>query len=342
MPRVLRNYQRVDFSYLLNANTEEDTAVQEEPEKKYNNVCPFPAPYVSPDKRRRDSLMDNKRMRYAYSAGDLVLHDRDCPQVAKILDYQFHMLSDYSHELKPCPTCRRKALIRAGINTDDAKKITAYENVFKLFGTSTEDLYTLIIENKAELSNVNLNSVNIKVHEDKWILLKDNKSLNLYHNNYDITTDYERILRNSFHQQFHGSIKSVHYAIKTMCTYSWADHVIRLMTLAYENSRKQLRERLADIRNWVKVEHFSLLNSYFVILDCNSKASRYFRKNKTKANILSRSPSETPYHVLTCRVRKWNRKKFYTALDQLKEYSVIFDYDEYADQCIAQLGNPEN
>ena len=340
MPRVLRNYQRVDFSYLLNTNTEEDNEVHEEPRKKDSNIYSFPTPHISPDKRRRDSLMDNKKMRYAYSTIDLILHDRDCPHVAKILDCQFKMLSDYSHELKPCPVCRRKALIRAGIRTDDAKKIAAYENVFQLFDTSTEDLYTLIIENKAQLSNVNLNSVNIKVREDQWVLLKEKNALSLYHNNYDVTTNYERILKNSFHQQFRGSIKSAHYAITTMCTYSWPDHVIRLMKLTYENSRKQLRAHLSNIRNWTNIDRFSLFHSYFIILDCNNRASRYFRKNKVQVNILSSSFSASPYQVLTCKIRKWNKKKFYIALEQLKEYSVICDYDEYASQCIAHLSNP--
>ena len=44
---------------------------------------------VSPEKRRRDSLMADKRMRYAYSVSDDVIHDRDCSKVSEIRDADF-------------------------------------------------------------------------------------------------------------------------------------------------------------------------------------------------------------------------------------------------------------
>ena len=37
----------------------------------------FPNTGISPARRRRQSLMDNRRNRYVYSADDSVLHDRD-------------------------------------------------------------------------------------------------------------------------------------------------------------------------------------------------------------------------------------------------------------------------
>ena len=49
---------------------------------------------VSPEKRRRDSLMSNRAMRYAYSSVEKRLHDRDCAEeIARVFE-QHHYLMD--------------------------------------------------------------------------------------------------------------------------------------------------------------------------------------------------------------------------------------------------------
>lgn len=83
------------------------------------------AAQVSPERRRRNSLMSNRAMRYAYSSVEKRLHDRDCAEVSKIPDTEFEMLTEYRTDLKRCWLCGRRAIVRAGISCDDAKHMDA-------------------------------------------------------------------------------------------------------------------------------------------------------------------------------------------------------------------------
>lgn len=120
MPKVARNYQREDFLDLLvqmqhPAAEPESERLPREPKKKIERH------QVSPERRRRDSLMSNRAMRYAYSSVEKRLHDRDCAEVSKIPDTEFEMLTEYRTDLKRCWLCGRRAIVRAGISCDDAK-----------------------------------------------------------------------------------------------------------------------------------------------------------------------------------------------------------------------------
>ena len=69
MPRVSRNYQHQDFSHLLTPQQ-----VHDKPKTKKQKQLPV----ITPEKRRRDSLMANRNMRYVLSHTGQI-HDRDCP-----------------------------------------------------------------------------------------------------------------------------------------------------------------------------------------------------------------------------------------------------------------------
>ena len=84
MPRVLRKYEHVDFTSLLN---EINGTCAKQPDAADVSTKPVPiaaVTEVSPERRRRDSLLSNRNMRYVYSTRDFVLHDRDCPRVSAI------------------------------------------------------------------------------------------------------------------------------------------------------------------------------------------------------------------------------------------------------------------
>ena len=83
MLRVSHNYVHKDFSYLLNmpcvaapAATASATAAKVT---------------VSPAKRRRDSLLSNRNMKYIISKAGDECHDRDCPSAVSIPDELFDM-----------------------------------------------------------------------------------------------------------------------------------------------------------------------------------------------------------------------------------------------------------
>ena len=68
MPRVSRNYARKDYSYLLNKlqNQRQESPVQ--PQSRISDCKVAPSvPVISPETRRRASLMGNKNMRYILS-----------------------------------------------------------------------------------------------------------------------------------------------------------------------------------------------------------------------------------------------------------------------------------
>ena len=41
----------------------------------------------------------------------------------------------------------------------------------------------------------------------------------------------------------------------------------------------------------------------------------------------------SPYRLVTCRIRRWQKAKFIAAVAALKEYTVTAGYHDYADQC---------
>ena len=335
MPRVLRKYEHVDFTDLLN---ELHTPPAELPVASAQPKPATPVVEVSPERRRRDSLLSNRKMRYAYSSADNVLHDRDCHHVSKIRDEDFHMLSEFTLSMELCGECRRKALLRSAIPNDDAKHLAAYLNIFNAFGATTEDIHTLVVVHKAQIHDVTLDSVQIKVRDDNWAICIRQKKLHLYHNNYEVLSNYERIFRPQFHlQQSCGASTAYRQLINVVFNYSWPAHVNRLIAQEQERKRNMLRVRLAGVCNTVKIKKFSLLYKYYTIIDCNKKAKEYCKKQEVLLTVLNGDTAGAPYRTLECRVRRWEDKRFHVAMEKLKEYSVISDHQDYADQCIELL-----
>ena len=194
MPRVARNYQREDFSDLLAQMRQSATEPASEKKQRETEKANHPM-QVSQAKRRRDSLMGNRLMRYAYSSIENRIHDRDCAEVSKIPDREFEMLTEYRVDMKHCWLCGRRAIVRAGVSCEDAKHMDAYMNLLQRFGAITGDLYTLIIVNHAQLFQIKQDSVCIRCKDDTWMLRGEQTSLSLYHNNYEIQQNYDRIIK---------------------------------------------------------------------------------------------------------------------------------------------------
>ena len=69
----------------------------------------------------------------------------------------------------------------------------------------TGELYALIIVNHAQMFDVRQDSVCIRCGEDTWMLCGDQTELSLYHNNYEVLENYERLLKPIFHLQQTGT-----------------------------------------------------------------------------------------------------------------------------------------
>lgn len=337
------NYKKnelVNYNKLMSKMREEAKAAKaaKKKAKKSKDLTPQndgESKGVTPEKRRRDSLMNNQQMRYAFSSSEFILHDRDCIHVKDIPDTEFCMTSDFVNDsMKYCTACYRRALIRSAINPEESKWINAYAHALKLIGACTTDLKELILTNKAQLFDVQLDGLSFKVHDDTWQIRKEEGRLLLFHNSYNVLDDYSRVFRNEFHLQ-HGETTRINFSFckNVMRDYSWPDHVKSMK----EKKAQQYREILSQTDNFVRKKRFSLLFLDYLILDCNNKAPRYLHRRGVKKIELEYEKSENLYKIRVFRIQRWKRKRFLDAMEDLKEYSVKREFWNYAEQCSRRL-----
>ena len=334
MSRVLRNYQHVDYTsllYELNRKAKNEQAVIEiQASRKMQGNKQNEIPLA-----KRDSLMGNLRMRYVYSVQKAVLRDRECSHVAEIEDENFQMLEDFPNNMRCCQRCYRRVLIRAGLQQNDTKWVYSYLYVLDLFGATNRDIYRLVIENGAQLCEVGNQMIYLKVRDDCWQICKEESGLCLYHNNYEVTEEYERIFNHGFHLQQKGTGEKDFFAFTTIaCNYSWPAHVKRLKAQALELRKQQCRVQLARVNNFVRMKRFSLLYEYYTVLDCNGKAPRFLARNYVSAKEFSRcNDQEGLYRFRNYRVLRFHHRRFLGAMEALKEYSILREYWDYAEKC---------
>ena len=161
-----------------------------------------PKPFTTQARRRRETLLAKPNLLYVHDNKSDLFHDRDCPCVADIQDKTFTIQEGFPKGKKFCNACYRKALIRKGINSQ-AQQINRYLNAFNHMRAKNEDLYLLFIVHKAQLISVSKNeySVCIQVKDDRWRIRRTEDELQLYHNNYKVMADGERVFYNDFHRQ---------------------------------------------------------------------------------------------------------------------------------------------
>lgn len=330
MPRVTRNYQREDFSGLLAQmqRSEEEPALDAVQGAQNEAADPV---QVSQEKRRRDSLMSNRSMRYAYSSVEKRLHDRDCAEVPKIPDAEFEMLAAYQSDMKRCWLCGRRAIVRAGVSCEDAKHMDAYMDVLRRFGAMSGELHALIIVHYARLFDVQQNSVCIRCGEDTWMLCGDREALSLYHNDYEVLDDYTRLFKSTFHlQQTAAPPHAFRSLINSIFHYSWADHVEHFRAETLLRKQEQLRKRLQDTPNVMRRRRWSLLYRYYAAVDHAGVLGAYCAENRAMEGT-----SQPGCQIVHCRVRRWEAKRFLKAAERLKEERILAADEEYAAACEA-------
>lgn len=164
-----------------------------------------PVDYVSPEKRRRSSLMDNPKMRYILDTRRNRFHDRDCPVAETIKDQDFSMVAELVPEdwqRHDCRYCYQMSLIRKGIG-DQGKYINAYLKIFQALKANTFCLETLFLQHDATLVNAfpAQCALCIQVGEDRWIIQQTDGKNRLWHNNYRVLPSGERVFLDQFHAE---------------------------------------------------------------------------------------------------------------------------------------------
>lgn len=350
MPKVNRNYERKDLSYLLHELHSADLKEEKEQEEKPSTKQPDLGKIVDIAHRKRSSKMDNRMMRYAYSISDMVLHDRDCKSVKDISDDDFEMLSDFDSTMRTCKYCYRNALIRQGIK-DDGKRLRAYVWFFKNIGASDKDLYKLLIEHQATLTWQDMNTIKIHVNEDSWEIVHNENGNLLYHNNYIYLKDYSRYFTEGYHEQVVYGRKNFHNIIQVMLNYSWADHIEKMRAENIERKKMNIANTVTKISddielrstkkissgvvNCYQLKKFSFRYVHFVILDTNEYlAEQIFIKHKVKVHYEKKyAEFGSKYVVVFCKVRKKQLNAFHDSMQELGNKVMQMGHSDYKVRC---------
>lgn len=315
MPRVLRSYQHQDLSYLIIQPQK-----PEKPMPKHQSISSV----VTPEKRRRDSLMSNRKLRYVLSDNGTI-HDRDCPHVAQIPDEAFSMCENFPSNQDFCSACYRTALIRKGLDPDLSKYLDAALWFFGKTSVSKADLETLFIEHNARIYRMEVGRIFLKIHEDCWFLeISNNYTCWLYHNNYCLLNNGQRIMEAGFHLQVDKPIP-FHNAMVTMCRYTWIGHVQITATEGRDQRQSEMRQRLATVPGYRLTPKHSLLFRYFQIaVPSDYPEALPFR-------ILKKGSYDSCY-LLLCRTPFWNKKRIAAIADSVRDYCI-----EHEQLCYEQL-----
>ena len=160
-----------------------------------------PPKYTPLPERRRQTLMSDPLMRYAYDLQKNLWHDRECKSVAAIPTEHLCMQTAFPVGEPFCPNCVRKAMIRHGIGAQ-TQRINSYLHAINSFKAGTDDLFELFIRNKARLISVSdkKNAVCLQVGDDRWRIHRVDGHNCLYHNNYSYRGG-TRVFYDDFHRQ---------------------------------------------------------------------------------------------------------------------------------------------
>ena len=204
----------------MNGSYRNIEAVHKEAEENAADCAKEVKGVVSQAQRKRASLMDNRKMLYAYSSKHRVLHDRDCPKVRGISDKHFRMTSEFLKGMSLCAECQNRIYIRHGIG-DDWRRIADYERFFNRMELQTQDLFSLFIGNDARVKWIDFNTLEVRVHHDTWRVVQRGEQVELWHNNYWRLENHERSMERKFHLQSSCVLKRAWQLFRDVCTYSY-------------------------------------------------------------------------------------------------------------------------
>lgn len=135
---------------------------------------------------------------FAYSARDGYVHDKACVRLRNIPVAELEYFEHIPETMYLCPACEYAAIIREGVRFGE--RVDVYLNFFGKAGATLDDLRLLIVEHGAYLKWKDFNTLQLKVHDDYWMIVCKGSELRLMHNNYYVV-DGQRIFGSGFHTQ---------------------------------------------------------------------------------------------------------------------------------------------
>lgn len=324
MPRVDRRRERDDFSELLEQlKTQKDAepaavrmpAVMEQPQVSE----------VSAARRRRSSLMDNRKLRYVVSPFGAHAHDRDCPEVRDIPDEEFDMVEDFPESRWFCEKCYHRALIRKGLAQHEMNQIDRYCAVFQSFHPENKDLRRLMLKEDTKLRGVGRDYVELQASGEEWRIYAQGNECLLYR-----CVETEPGSPRMYRQDWCGGFGKVAFRITNY-------------TLEVERNRriqrqKALREQLDACINIKQLRRFSFFHEYYIYVDCirRYQALSWEHGFAMEVKEIMEYP-DTMCAVIICKIRRKYRKKLFAAMKAMKEWSTVTGCEEYVDFCNKNL-----
>lgn len=136
---------------------------------------------------------------FAYSARDGYVHDKACICIRNIPNTDLEYFEHIPETMYVCPACEYAAIVREGVRFGE--RVDVYLNFFVRAGATLDDLKLLIVEHGAYLKWKNVNTLQLKVHDDYWRIVYKGSELCLMHNNYYVV-DGQRIFCSGFHTSY--------------------------------------------------------------------------------------------------------------------------------------------
>ena len=151
---------------------------------------------------KKANALNNSRIYYIFSQSDGTLHDKTCEKVSMIKN-DFMELEEIPKKYNLCSRCRRKVYIRNAIEVNK-KFFLLYEKYLLKLKIRENKLKQFLWDGKIKLhiDQEIPNRLYIKCEEDNWYIqpLQDH-TYELYHNNYRIAENGERVIYEGFHRQ---------------------------------------------------------------------------------------------------------------------------------------------
>lgn len=302
-----------------------------QPKTKPEKQSEPPIQTVSKEARRRQSLMDNPDNLFVCDMRTGIVHDRDCDQIKQIPDSCFSVAKWLPFEKnRICINCFKKALIRTSVGSS-RKYIDNYHHFFNSLDFTEDLLYKLFIENKTSLIRIDMNSVTLKVNEDRWIIVKNNNVIELWHNNYIVCNDYSRVIQNNYHRQGtfpqNGS-EGAKEVIAVVCNYSWDTHIYKKNRY---DARLKYYEAWHGSSNYF-VEKQGRHKTKVLFVDIKDKSKKLLCEAGLKVKFYNEynNTAYLKYPLRCCKVNSKDFKTFKKVMDKIRETGACDDYYDYA------------
>ena len=180
---------------------------------------------------KRANAETNPKLCYVTSKKGNVVHYKACAEVKYIEDENITFHESFPQGYELCQNCSRRVWLRMGIK-EETKYFNLYHKFLKGMKLSNKQ-YRYFFEDKGIVLHMDANRPNrlyIKCGEDNWYIQaipqgeENQASYLLFHNNYTIVENKDRIIYDGYHKQkvaYKKPSELLHY----MCNYDWTVHL---------------------------------------------------------------------------------------------------------------------